>query len=129
MSASRSVAVTGPISPDQAWERYAVIDRWPSWSPPIERVEANEPRLTAGMTGVLYLLGGVQIGFVVNAVDHERRTWSWLVNAGPLSMTLQHEILERVGDGSVATLTVDGALPLTLIYPEVARLALYRLVH
>lgn len=66
MSASRSVAVTGPISPDQAWERYAVIDRWPSWSPPIERVEANEPRLTAGMTGVLYLLGGVQIGFVVN---------------------------------------------------------------
>jgi hypothetical protein len=30
---------TGPLGPDEVWERYAVPARWPDWAPQITGVE------------------------------------------------------------------------------------------
>lgn len=124
----RTVAAAGDVSPDVAWERYAVIARWPSWALPIRRVEASSSRLGPGVTGVVYGPAGVRITFVVEAVDEVRRTWSWRVRCGPVTMTLWHEILNTSAGGTAATVTVSGAAPVVLLYPEVARVALSRLV-
>ena len=43
-------------------------------------------------------------------------------------MSLTHEVLPTSAGGTAATLTVAAAGPLALVYPEVARIALWRLV-
>ncbi|WP_411286028.1 hypothetical protein [Lapillicoccus sp.] len=124
----RSVAAVGRASVGQVWERYAVLADWSSWSPPIRRVEASGARLVAGLTGVVHGPPGVRIPFVVDAVDEVAHTWSWHVSVGVLRVDLEHEVLATSAGGSAATLVVDGPLPVALLYPEVARIALTRLV-
>lgn len=123
----RTVAVVGPVSPDEAWERYAVIARWPSWAPPVRAVEASRRRLAVGVTGLVRGPGGLGVRFVVDRVDELARTWTWRVRSGPLRMTLTHEVRASAG-GTAATLTVDAVGPVALVYPELARFALRRLV-
>ena len=122
------MATVGRVDPDQAWLRYAEIARWPSWAPPIRHVEASAERLAAAVTGVVHGPAGLRVSFVVLAVDEAARTWSWNVRSGPLQMALEHAVLPAPGGGSVATLTVDGPLPAALVYPDLARVALHRLV-
>ena len=122
------MATVGPADPDQAWLRYAEIGRWPSWAPPIRHVEASAERLAAGVTGVVHGPAGLRVSFVVLAVNEAARTWSWSVRSGPLRMELEHAVLPAPGGGSVATLTVDGPIPAALVYPDLARVALHRLV-
>jgi len=122
------VASVGPVGADEAWERYAVVARWPTWAPPIQRVEASGDRIEAGMTGVVHGPLGLRVSFVVESVDEVARTWTWRVRSGPLRMTLVHQVLATAEGGSATTLTVDGPFPAALVYPEVARLALSRLV-
>ena len=122
------MATVGPADPDQAWLRYAEIGRWPSWAPPIRHVEASAERLAAGVTGVVHGPAGLRVSFVVLAVDEAARTWSWSVRSGPLRMDLEHGVLPAPSGGSVATLTVDGPIPAALVYPDLARVALHRLV-
>ena len=124
----RGVAAVGPATVEQTWERYAVLAEWSSWSPPIRRVEASGARLTAGLTGVVHGPPGVVIPFVVDAVDEVAHTWSWHVHVGPLRVDLEHEVLATSTGGSATTLVVDGPLPVALLYPEAARIALSRLV-
>lgn len=124
----RTVAAAGPADPAQAWDRYAVIDRWPSWAPPIQRVEASAERLAPGVTGVVHGPLGVRVRFTVEQVDDLLRTWTWRVRSGPVRMTLRHEVLATADGGSATTLTVDGPAWVVLLYPEIARVALARLV-
>ena len=84
--------------------------------------------LAAGLTGVVHGPPGVVIPFVVDAVDEVAHTWSWHVHVGPLRVDLEHEVLATSTGGSATTLVVDGPLPVALLYPEVARIALSRLV-
>jgi hypothetical protein len=124
----RSVAVVGPVDPDEAWERYAVIARWPSWAPPIRRVDATAERLSPGVSGVVHWPMGLRVSFDVEAVDEPARAWTWRVRWLGVAMTLQHEVLATVDGGTAATLTVTGPTPLVLLYPDLARIALGRLV-
>lgn len=124
----RTVAAAGPADPTEAWERYAVIARWPTWAPPILRVEASAERLAPGVTGVVHGPLGLRVSFEVETVDQLLRTWSWRVRSGPIGMKLRHEVLATADGGSATTLTVEGPAPVVLLYPEVARLALVRLV-
>ncbi|MET1006237.1 MAG: SRPBCC family protein [Propionibacteriaceae bacterium] len=128
VAVKRSVAAAGPADPNEAWERYAEIARWPTWAPPIQRVDASAARLAPGVTGVVHGLLGLRVNFVVEEVDELRRTWSWNVRSGPIRMALRHEVLPTADGGSATTLMVDGPAPLVLLYPEVARIALVRLV-
>jgi hypothetical protein len=122
------VAAVGPAAADEAWERYAVVERWPSWAPPIQRVEASASRLEPGMTGVVHGPLGLRVTFEVETVDEPERTWTWRVRSGPLRMRLEHAVLPTATGGSATTLTVEGPAAVALLYPEVARIALTRLV-
>jgi len=122
------VATVGPLGADQAWERYAEVARWPTWAPSIQRVESSTARLEPGMTGVVHGPWGLRVAFVVDAVDERQRTWIWRVRSGPLRMTLEHGLLATADGGSVATLAVEGPAAAALVYPELARVALSRLV-
>jgi hypothetical protein len=124
----RTVAVAGDADADVAWERYVVVDRWPTWAPPIRHVEASAARLQPGLTGVVHGPVGIRVSFQVDQVDEPTRTWSWRVRSGPVRMSLRHAVLSRAEGGSVATLTVDGPPWAALVYPELARVALSRLV-
>ena len=124
----RTVAVAGEHHPAAAWEDYAEIAAWARWAPPIRGVQADGERLVAGLTGTVRGPGRLTVPFTVTAVDPEQRTWEWEVGPASRRLRMRHEILARPGGGSVATLTVIGPALVVLGYPELARLALARLV-
>lgn len=115
-----------------AWERYADLDLWPTWSPHLRRAETDDGRrrLAAGLTGTVRGVGGVRARFVVDAVDASARAWRWTVRAGPARLVLDHGVLaEDDGTGSGTWLRLRGPAPLVLPYAPVARHALGRLVR
>ncbi len=124
----RTIAVAGPRQADAVWADYVDLSRWPAWSPPISGVEASSERLSTGLTGTVLVLGTLRVPFAIGSVDHEQRVWEWDVSLASRQIWMRHEVLERAGGGSVTTLTVAGPMPLVIGYPEVARLALSRLV-
>jgi hypothetical protein len=83
-----TLRASGRAPADLAWERYADPALWPTWSPQIQRVETDVPRLVAGATGTVRagLLPRPTLGlpFTVLAVDETARTWAWQVQLGPL---------------------------------------------
>jgi hypothetical protein len=42
---------TGAATPAEAWDRYAVPDRWPEWSPQITGVDVTAERIAQGIAG------------------------------------------------------------------------------
>ena len=91
---------------DQAWERYADLDRWSHWAPRISGVTVTEPagadtrRLRTGLRGRVRAAGVIGLPFEVTAVDEAARTWSWRVSAGPITLHLDHGVEEaRADDG------------------------------
>lgn len=100
----------------QAWADYAVIARWPAWSPQMTSVEASAPRIAAGVTGTVRS-GPLRLPFTITAVDEAAMTWSWRV----LGITMVHGV--RATPGGCLT-TFEGPLP----YLPVAWFALRRLV-
>ena len=123
----RRVEVTGPARPGLAWERYADLDAWPTWAPQIRAVRADGPRLAAGRTGTVHVLGGVRVPFVVTAVDERRLTWSWIARLGPVTLTLHHDLAAR-SDGTVAGLVLEGPALLVAAYAPFVRGPLARLL-
>ena len=111
---------TGPIGPDEVWERYAVPARWSQWAPQITGVEPSAPRLAPGVTGRVRGPLGVRVRFTVTEVDEAARTWAWLARLGPLRLALRHGVEP---DGST-WLTVRGPAPVVLPYLPVAHIAL-----
>lgn len=124
---SWTVAVPGPLSADEAWQRYAELDRWSDWSPQIRAVEASSTLLVTGMTGTVRTLGPT-LPFTVETVDAAARRWSWRVGIGPVTVRMEHAVQAR-GDGCLATLTVHAPLPLALGYAQACRPALRRLTR
>lgn len=122
-----TLTATGRADPDTAWERYAVPATWPQWAPQITGVDASTERLQQGTTGRVHGPLGVSADFVVDAVDEPGRTWTWTVRRWPLTLRLTHGVRRRPG-GSMTSLTVEGPLPVVVLYAPLARLALGRLV-
>lgn len=118
----------GAAPVDAAWERYADPQKWPEWAPQIRRVE-SVGRLRPGLTGRVYSYLPPGIAFRVLAVDAKGKTWSWRVQLGPLSLTLEHGVREGRHGGSETWLRLTGPLPVVVLYAPIARYALGRLVN
>jgi hypothetical protein len=126
-------SASGPVPPDEVWERYAQPEVWSSWAPQIRSVDAPE-RLSQGASGRVHGLLGVTAEFVVDTWDAEALEWSWTVS-GHLPLGVPGPVLHLVhgvepsGAGSRAWILVRGAPPWVAAYLGPARLALHRLVH
>jgi hypothetical protein len=137
----RALAAVGPAPPEVAWERYARLSLWPTWSPQIRSVTAPDEHLATGLTGTVQGWGGLQLPFVVDAVEDGARRWVWTVQlqraALPLPdgaaratrMQLEHRVLPAAGGGSLTTLVVHGPAAPVSGYAPLAGLALRRLVR
>ena len=128
--ATVTLRATGSAPVDLAWERYAVLARWPQWSPQIRGVEAADERIRPGLEGTVAGYFGLRVRFVVDAVDETSHTWAWTVASGPVRLRLRHEVGARADGtaGSSTVLVVSGPAPVVLAYLAPARLALGRLV-
>lgn len=140
----RTVTASGPASPAEAWDRYAVPARWHEWAPPIVQVDTTGTRIVPGLAGVVHGVGGIRVNFLVEAVDEEARTWRWRARLGPLEIVLDHGVTAVTGThgshgthgthgtdgvgGSSTWLTVSGPPLAVLVYPEIARISLRQLV-
>lgn len=130
-----TLRASGRAPADLAWERYADPALWSTWSPQIQRVDLDAPRLVTGATGTVRagLLPRPTVGipFTVLSVDEAAMTWAWEVRLGPLPglprLHLEHGVA-ATADGSSTWLVVRGALPVVAAYAPLARLALTRLV-
>jgi hypothetical protein len=127
-STVRRIEVTGRARVETAWERYADLARWPGWAPQIRSVEADGPRLAAGRSGTVRVVGGLRVPFVVTAVDEERLTWSWIARVGPVALTLHHD-LSVAREGTAAGLVVEGPALVAATYGPLTRAPLARLVR
>lgn len=131
----------GGAPADLAWERYAQLRWWPTWSPQISTVLAagGQDDLAPGLTGAVEGPLRLRVTFVVDAVDDVGRTWAWRVLPerallplpGPVRrwarLALHHDVRRR-GAGSSTGLVVEGAAPVVLAYALPALLAMRRLV-
>ncbi|MDX2592900.1 MULTISPECIES: SRPBCC family protein [Streptomyces] len=123
-----TLSAHGAASPETVWQRYASVDQWASWSPQIKAVHSVSRRLSPGMSGTVEAVAGIRAAFVVDAVDHDHRTWTWRVRLGRIQIRLHHEVRPQ-GRGSTTSLTMDGPRLALLAYAPLARLALHRLVQ
>lgn len=124
----RTVRAVGSVSAEKVWERYVETACWPVWAPQIRTVEAAEARLRAGMRGRVVPVVGPRVDFLVEAVDHEARTWCWRVRVGPVRMRLWHAVRDRAPSGAETELRIEGPAAVVVVYAPLARLALRRLV-
>jgi hypothetical protein len=120
---------TGPLPPDEVWERYAEPARWPTWAPQITGVQVPVARLAAGVTGRVRGPAGVTLPFVVESVDEAARRWAWTVDAGPVRLHLLHWVSDGPDGGSTTGLRTTGPLPVVAAYAPLAQLAIGRLVR
>ena len=126
--AVRRLTAEGPAPVGIAWQRYAEIAQWPSWSPQILRVEADAERIARGVSGTVHAVGGLRLRFTITDVDLVARRWSWLVRFGPVQMDLHHEVQAVPGGGSRTGLVLQGPTVVVTAYAPLAWVALRRLV-
>lgn len=117
------VEARGPASAQVMWSAYAHTSRWRRWAPHIRWVDPEGP-LVVGMRGVVHGPVWSNARFEVTSVDPPAGRWAWRVQAGPVRLTIDHE----VADGMTAVV-IDGPAPFVLAYAPIARLALQRLVR
>jgi len=134
--AELTLRARGPASPELVWQRYAEPQRWPSWSPQVQRVDYPHPRLRPHTLGRVQGPGPLGVQFRVDAVDEQQRTWAWtvwpqLAGRTVTRMRLEHgvELAERPGARSATWLRLQARAPVVAVYAPVARLALRRLVR
>lgn len=126
--AVRRLEARGPAAPDEVWDRYATLARWPEWSPQISRVIAGAERLALGVRGTVQLAGALPVLFTVTSCRPRDRTWSWQVRLGPVTLDLDHAVY-AAGSGTRATLTLTGPALVLIAYAPLARTALRSLVR
>jgi hypothetical protein len=124
---TRRLSAAGSADPALAWQRYAELSAWPTWSPQIVGVESAAARIALGVGGRVHVLGGLRLPFTITAHDERARTWSWVVRLGPVAMTLNHEVHAHPR-GSRTVLVMEGPDPVLLGYGPLAWVALRRLV-
>ena len=120
---------SGPVAPEEAWDRYARPERWSQWSPQVRHVVTDSEVIVAGAAGTVRTLGGAQVRFVVLDVDPRARSWSWKVHVGPLALLLEHHLIPLPGGGTRAEVVIHGPWPVARLYRLPATVALHRLVH
>jgi hypothetical protein len=122
-----TIAASGPQPAELAWERYARLELWPTWSPYLLRATPDGARLAPGLRGRVFGPAGVRVSYVVDSVDEPARQWSWTVSAGPVRVALRHGVLASPS-GTVTWLVLRGPAPVILAYAPLAEWSLHRLV-
>ena len=140
LSGSLRLSASGPLAPDEVWERYTHPVWWPQWSPHLREVDYPHPAVVPDTTGRVTGIGGLVAVFHIDAVDEEARTWSWSVRSGPLRVSFDHGVdpvagvtsldapRTRSDAGSTAWLVTHAIWPVAVGYAPLARLSLGRLV-
>ncbi|MEU6404256.1 SRPBCC family protein [Streptomyces sp. NPDC046985] len=123
-----TLRAAGPARPGTVWRRYVLLDQWASWSPQIRAVHADGRVIAPGLSGTVESVAGIRVAFLVEAVDHDRRDWTWEVRLGPVRLRMRHDVLAHA-HGSRTSLTLHGPAPALAAYAPLARLALRRLVR
>ncbi len=120
---------SGPVHPDEAWQRYLRPERWSSWSPQVRHVSTDSEVIVAGSAGTVRTLGGAQVRFVVLDVDAAARSWTWQVRVGPVGMLLEHHLEPLADGGTRADVVIHAPWAVARLYRLPATVALHRLVH
>jgi uncharacterized protein YndB with AHSA1/START domain len=119
------VAVRGDAEPDEVWDRFTTPARWSSWAPHIRAVTCADARVVTGTRGHVHGPMGLRLPFVVDAVDHPGRTWTWTVGRA-IRVTMVHGV-EHADGGSRAWARLPALLGVP--YLPLLRWALARLVR
>lgn len=122
------VDAEGPAAPDEVWHRYSHASRWPTWAPQIRRVSGAGDPIAAGDRGWVHGPFPLRVPYTVLDVVPARRSWTWRVGRGPLSVVMSHGV-DVLDVGSRAWVRIDLPAPLALPYAPLARIALRRLVR
>ena len=112
------------------WQRYSRPELWSGWAPQIRRVECSTECLEIGSTGTVYgVVPNLGARFEVVEFWEDDHRWTWIVQAGPVNLRLDHRSESRIGGGTSTTLIADGPAAAVLIYAPVARISLEALVR
>lgn len=124
-----TVRARGDGDLDRAWLHYRTPALWSRWSPQIRSVDTDHPHrpVAVGTAGTVHGPAGARVSFVVTDVDAAARQWTWQVQAGLITLELEHGVVDT-GRGTQAWARINGPLPVVLAYAPLARLALGRLV-
>lgn len=129
LTTTLTVRARGQADPSRVWRLYTVPAHWASWSVQIRAVETERPGdpVIPGTMGIVRGPGGVRVRFAVTSVDDAARRWTWQVQAGIVTLVLDHGV-DDAGAGTQAWARITGPLPIVLGYAPLARHALHRLV-
>lgn len=119
----------GPVTPEEAWQRYLRPERWAEWSPQVRQVVTDSEVIVAGAAGTVRTVGGAQVRFVVMDVDPHARSWTWRVRFGVICLVLEHYLVPLAGGGTRAEVVIHGPWAIARLYRLPATVALHRLVH
>lgn len=121
------VVAAGPADVDDVWLRYTTPGLWSGWAPQIRAVEHPPSRIRAGGRGTVRGPLGLDVPFVVEAVDDQARRWGWCPRIGPVAIRMRHGV-DAHPEGSSAWVEIAAPRLLALSYAPIASLALRRLV-
>jgi hypothetical protein len=63
------------------WDFLTDTERWPEWGPSVRAVDCDTRQITAGTTGRVETVGGVQVPFEITRCRDRR--WTWRVGKIP----------------------------------------------
>jgi len=91
--------------PDAVWEVYADVERWPEWTPVMQKIERLEDGpLAPGSTTRIEAKGGPPSVWTVTELT-DGRSFTWESSARGVNLVAWH-VIEADGNGSKVTLGV-----------------------
>ncbi|RNE48493.1 SRPBCC family protein [Corynebacterium alimapuense] len=127
------VEVSGPASPDLAWERYFYPAQWSRWAPHISGVTSSTSTLQPGTHGTVTALGIIRAHFEVVSVNAPSLSWSWTVQLGFSKLVLDHYLSSQPHDhadsGTLARIELAGPWLVLVAYRPLMRMAMGRLLR
>ncbi|MFF3485640.1 SRPBCC family protein [Streptomyces sp. NPDC002701] len=119
--ATLNLRAAGPAPVGTVWRRYTDFQQWPDWSPQIRAVHTDTAYIAPGARGSVEPVLGPAVAFVIEDVDHERRSWSWRVR-------LLHDVRPRrggtgTGAGAETRLVMQGPLLALVAYAPPSRVS------
>jgi len=109
--------------PEKVWSVYTDVERWPEWTPTMQKIERLEDGpLAAGSTARIEAKGGPPSVWTVTELT-DGRSFTWESSARGVKLVAWH-LIEPDGDGSKVTLGVRmTGLMATLLGPFLRSLA------